>query len=205
MRRFFNSESFLWRPLGVLGDLVVLSLLWTVLSLPLVTLGPASAALYDAAVHGLRQREGASLTRFLSTFRRELKEGVLSSLFWLGLALALGLALWAALRFLPVCAEHWPLMLSLALLAAFFLLGILCWVYPLLSRFTMGLSSLHVTALRLALGYALRTAAMSLLWGAVLYTGLRFVAPLFLAPALAALLCSALIAPVFRPFEEEQD
>ena len=95
MRRFFNSESFLWRPLGVLGDLVVLSLLWTVLSLPLVTLGPASAALYDAAVHGLRQREGASLTRFLSTFRRELKEGVLSSLFWLGLALALGLALWA--------------------------------------------------------------------------------------------------------------
>ena len=64
MRRFFNSESFLWRPLGVLGDLVVLSLLWTVLSLPLVTLGPASAALYDAAVHGLRQREGASLTPF---------------------------------------------------------------------------------------------------------------------------------------------
>ena len=50
LRRFFNPDSLIWKPLGVLGDLVVLSLLWAVCCMPLVTVGPASAALYDTAV-----------------------------------------------------------------------------------------------------------------------------------------------------------
>ena len=44
MRQLFNPESLVWKPLGYLGDLVMLSLLWTVFSIPVVTLGPASAA-----------------------------------------------------------------------------------------------------------------------------------------------------------------
>ena len=46
MRSLFNPESFLWKPFGYIGDLVVLSLLW-VCSIPVVTLGASSAALYD--------------------------------------------------------------------------------------------------------------------------------------------------------------
>ena len=45
MRRFFDPESLLWKPLGFLGEIVTLSLLWTLCSIPLVTIGTASAAL----------------------------------------------------------------------------------------------------------------------------------------------------------------
>ena len=202
MRNLFNPESFIWKPFGYLGDLVILSLLWVVFSIPIITLGPASAALYDATVHALRRRDETPIPRFWSTFRRELKEGVLSTLVWLGVLLALGLAFYAAATYIPACAEHWPLLVALALLLLFFLLGILCWTWASLSRFTMGLRALHAAALRLSLGHSLRSAAMAILWGATLYFGLRYAAPLFACPALAAWLSSFLIEPVFRQYEE---
>lgn len=204
MRSFFNPENWLWKPLGALGDLVMLSLLWTVFSLPVVTLGPASAALYDAAVHSLRRREDTVITRFLGTFRRELKQGVLSTLVWAGVALALLLPLYAGARYSPVLQSRWPILVMLGLMLGFFLLAVLCWAWPVLSRFTMALNAIHGTALRLAFGHVLRSVPMAALWCGTLWAGLRFIAPFFVCPALAALLCSFLIEPVFRQYEEQE-
>ena len=44
MRDLFNPEKGLWRWLGTLVDVCGLSLLWTALCLPVVTIGPATAA-----------------------------------------------------------------------------------------------------------------------------------------------------------------
>lgn len=204
MRNLFNPESLVWKPLGFLGDLVVLSLLWVVCSVPVVTLGPASAALYDAAVHSLRRKEDLPFERFFATFRRELKEGVLATLIWLGITAVFVTVFFALLRFVPACAEHWPLMLAAALILGFFLLCIQCWLWPTLSRFTLGLRALHGAALRLAFGHILRSAAMAVLWGAALYAGLRWIAPSFVCPGLAAFLSTWVVEPVFRRYEQAE-
>lgn len=197
-RALFNPESWLWKPLGYLGDLVMLSLLWAVFSVPIVTLGPASAALYDTAVHSIRRKEDTVITRFLSTFKRELKQGVLSTLLVLGLS--------ALFFFAPLLIftrqTDWPVLLAVWVLLAFFLLCFLCWLWPVISRFSMGFRALHLNSLKLAFGHILRSAPMALVWGLSLYAGLRFVAPLFLCPALAALLSSVLLEPVFLKYEE---
>ena len=202
LRRFFNPDSLIWKPLGFLGDLVVLSLLWAVCSLPLVTLGASCAALYDTAVSVLRQKNGTPFSRFFPVFRRELKEGVLSTLLCAGGLLVIALLFLAVLRLFPGLAERGGLVSVIAVLIAFFFLGFLCWVWPVLSRFTLSLGALHVTALRLTLGHSLRSAGMALVWGLALGFSLRFVAPLFFLPGAAAWLCSFLIEPVFRPYEE---
>ena len=205
LQRFFSSESLIWKPLGFLGDLVVLSLLWAVCSLPLVTLGPASAALYAAAVSVLRQKKGTPLSCFFPVFRRELKEGILSTLLCAAGMGIVGLLFYAALRLFPGFAERGGLVSVIAVLLAFFSLGVLCWVWPLLSRFTLPLGTLHVTALRLALGYSLRSAGMAIVWGAALVISLRYVSPIFVLPGLAAYLCTWLIEPVFRRYEESAE
>ena len=68
MKRFFDPEGLLWKPLGFIGELVMLSLLWGVCSIALVTVGPATAALYDSVVHALRRRDDNLFSRF---FRRK--------------------------------------------------------------------------------------------------------------------------------------
>ena len=148
-RRFFEPESLVWKPFGYLGELVMMSLLWGLCAIPLVTIGPASAALYDCAVHCLRRKEGDLFSRFFRTFKVELKTGLLSTLLWM-LLLALPLALhYGAVGSLGSVVFNALEVLSLLLL--FFLTVILCWVFPTLSRFTFGFASLNRTAVRLAL------------------------------------------------------
>lgn len=197
MRRFFNPDSLLWKLLGIFGDLVTLSLLWAVCSIPLVTLGASTAALYDTAVHALRRKDDSLLSRFFSTLRRELLEGVGATL--LG-ALPL-LALYALYRLFSGLLRA-ELALMLTLLGLFFLLGFLCWLAPTLSRFTMKLDALFSACARLWLGNALRSAALALLAGATLVCSVLFVFPVFFLPALAALGSSYLIEPVFLPYEQ---
>ena len=202
-RRFFNPEGFLWKPLGIIGDLVILSLLWCLCSIGLVTLGPATAALYDTVVHTLRRKEGASFTRFFETFRRELKEGVLLTLLWAAAALVLGLAVWALLRLFPALAERGAVVSLIGLLLIFLYFAAASWLFPTLSRFSMGVRAICAACLRLAAGYALRSAAIALITLSVIAASARFAAPIMIAPALAAYLCSFLIEPVFRRFEED--
>ena len=201
MRHLFNPEGLLWKPLGFLGDLVTLSLLWVLCSIPLVTLGPATAALYDAAVHCLRRKEGLPFSRFFDTFRRELKEGVLLTLLWAALALVLGLGLYALRLLVPGFGERGAVVTLAELLLAFLYLAVVSWVFPTLSRFTMGVGALSSACSRLAPGHALRSAAMALMNALLIVASLRFVVPLMFAPALVSYLSSFLIEPVFAQYE----
>ena len=68
----FNPENSFWQALDHLADLLILSLLWLVCSLPLVTVGASTAALYDAMARCVRGGEPMPWRRFWQTFRREL-------------------------------------------------------------------------------------------------------------------------------------
>lgn len=201
-RGFFDPESYAWKPLGVLGDLVMLSLLWLFVSLPVLTLGASTAALYDCAAHNLRRREADMLGRFFRTFRAELKLGALSTLLWLALfGLVLG-ALWLLLPRASGTACFTALVIA-GLLSLFFLLAVFVWVFPTLSRFTFSFASLQSAALRLALGNILRSLALALLTLLGLYASVRLIIPAFFAPALVAWVHSFLLEPVFARYEEE--
>ena len=198
-RRFFEPESLVWKPFGYLGELVMMSLLWGLCAIPLVTIGPACAALYDCAVHCLRRKEGDLFSRFFRTFKAELKTGTLSTLLWM-LLLALPLAL--HYRVVGSLGDSvFNALEALSFLLLFFLAAILCWVFPTLSRFTFGFASLNRTAVRLALGNILRSVALVLINGLSVLLVLLFAAPVLFAPGLAALLSSFLIEPVFRKYE----
>ena len=201
MKRFFNPESLLWKPLGFIGELVMLSLLWGVCSVLLVTAGPATAALYDTVVHVLRRREDDLFPRFFRSFRAELKTGCLSALLWLALLAALffGWRFLTGLDDLRFGMAAWVYAPVLTLL----LLGVLCWVFPLLSRFTFGFVDLNRTAARLALGNILRSLAAALLTALGAAACLLYTTPIIFVPGLVVWLWSYLMEPVFARYEKQ--
>ena len=87
------------------------------------------------------------------------------------------------------------------LLVPFFLLCILCWVFPLLSRFTFGTAALNLTALRLGLGHILRSVALGLVTGGAALVCYLFTSPIIFLPALVALFWSWLMELVFKSYE----
>ena len=198
-RRFFDPEGLLWKPLGILGDLVMLSLLWGVCSIPLFTLGPATAALYDCIAHCVRGGEIGLFSRFFRTFKAEFRRGSLSTLLWAAL-LALPVL---ALRFAQPSPTPAGRALSIGcLLLLFLLLAALVWVFPLLSRFSFDFAGLNRTAPRLAFGHMLRSAAAALLTLLGFLACYFFTSPLIFVPGLVALLWSWLMEPVFQRYSE---
>ncbi len=200
MARFFDPEKGIWPLFGGLADLMLLSLLWMVCSLPLLTTGAASAALYDAAVACFRRKEQGYLSRFFRTFRRELKNALLPTLLWALLTGGTLALFWHAASSAQGRAGLLASALLLALLLV--LLGVCCWVFPLLSRFTLGFVQLNRNALRLGLGHILASFAMALSCAAAAWLTLRLLLlPLLLLPAVLALWFSLFMEPVFQQYE----
>lgn len=196
-RKIFDPDSYFWRPLGHLGELVVLSLLWAVCCLPVVTVGQATAALYDCVVHSVRRGEGDLFGRFLRTFRAEWKHGLPSTLLWGGIC---ALTFWLSGRSLALNGDGQSLdLFGLAFQILLLVpIGCACWVFPLLSRFENSFAALTRSAVLLALGHMPRSIAMALIVLIAVRLFLRMFTTVFFSPGLAALLCACLIEPVFQ-------
>ncbi len=80
MRRLLDINNPIMRFLTAAFDILALSVLWTALSLPVVTMGAASAALYSAVYHHVRRGEDYLFNSFWTAFKENLKR---STLTWL--------------------------------------------------------------------------------------------------------------------------
>lgn len=205
----FHPDNAFSSIVGRILDLIVLSLLFTLCCLPVATAGPACSALYYAVVKNIRRQRSYCVREYFREFRTSLKKGILIHLILLGLAV------------LFFCADM-PLMLSffekgtvdhiffglLFLCKLLILLGLGCWIYPLLSRYEQGILNCFSWALHLLLRHFPRTLFCILLMLASAF--LIWLEPLFVCilPSTTALLASFFIEPVLRTIcgkEEDSD
>lgn len=86
MGDFFSSEGPLIGFLQKIGMLIVLSVLFLLCSLPLVTMGAAASALYYAVAKSVRRGRGYPTKEFFRAFKRNLKNGTVLTVIFGGLA-----------------------------------------------------------------------------------------------------------------------
>ena len=80
MNDFFDLDAPLFRFLTRVADMVILSLLWLIGSLPLFTLGISSTALYYAVNKSLIENRGTVSEEFFRAYRRSFRQATLSFL-----------------------------------------------------------------------------------------------------------------------------
>ena len=200
LKNLFSQEGFLWKGLNLLTDILFLSVIWSLLCLLVIPIGPATTALYDAVVHGIRCREPVVYPRFLKTFRAEFKNAFLSSLLW-GVLILAGVL---TVRYLLALGETSRSAFAAGIAYYVVLivpLGSACWVFPILSRFTFDFGSLNKTAFRFTFAYLPRTLILVLLTIEVLQWSLNYLFPFLFMPALTMLLWSLFIEPVFEKYQ----
>lgn len=206
MNRFFSGDNVLFRFTGNVLDVVVLSLLWLVCCVPIVTILPATAALYYSCVKCIRFREPGPYGSFFQSFRENLRCGIPGSVVFV----AVGLVLWLGLRGLDAAAPAGPV--GVVLVVAYICLclvpmGVFVVCAALLSRFSYTPGGLLADSLRLTLRHLLRLLPAAFLWGGTLVLCVRyfFYMVWMVLPALCALAASRFLEPVLRkytPMEE---
>lgn len=203
LRNLLRPDSGLMIAMTQITDCIFLSLFWILGCVPVVTVGTACAALYDAVYRGFRQGDRHPWQRFWQVFRQNWKAGLVPSLLFLVLFSLLAKAMISVWNASAAGLMSWMLFSAAAFLAVT-ALGILSLAFPVLSRFENSLPGLLKNTLLLALANLPRTVLLGLFNTAAILLCARFVVPLFFLPALTALLSTLAVEPMFRPFLEPE-
>ena len=182
-------------------DVIAAGLLWLLCSLPLVTLGAATTALYYTVVKCIRHERGSLMGSFFAAFRREFKISTLLWLIFLGVLLVLGVDAWA-IRLMTQDSGVFPIFSRILLLLPLMLFP---WVFAFVSRFsnTVGGTLKYCAYLAMRhIGLTLAMAAELVAFGLVVYL-MPQIAPLL--PGVACLLLSLHIEPVFKAITAEME
>lgn len=203
MHQVFDPDNAWWRFVSRCVDVVGLSVFWAILCLPVVTVGPVTSALYYTVVKCFRQKEKGTFGVFYRAFRENLKQGALATLICLPVAAALAFG-YAVMR------ANWSSDLGAVMFVAYDIAlvipaGIVCWLFPLLGRFSFRLKGAFRTAAMLALRHLPTTVVVVLLTLELgIFTAERWW-PLFFTPALCTLLTSLFFERVFPKYLSKND
>ena len=159
MGKLFNLDSPVMQGLSKVADLVVLNLMTVLLSLPVITAGAATAALYDAVTRLLRD-EGRLYSSYWNAFRSNFKK---ATLLWL-IVLVAGCLLGLSVLFYLIQETTGGFLLLLLAGVALFLWAITAaWIFPLQARFENTVRGTLHNAVLCALAYLPRSVAMAVL------------------------------------------
>lgn len=189
-RNFFDNP--VWSFMGKLTDLVVLGGLWLLCSLPVVTVGASTAALYDVTMKLEKNQEGYIISGFFSAFRANLRQGTA-----VGMAALLFAAVLAGDFYLTYQMKNslGVLLFWVFVVTAVIFLMVLVHIFPLMARCETDLKHLAAMAFVIGMkniGWTLFMIALILLF---LAAGIFWMAPLL---AVSAGGCAYLHAKILR-------
>ncbi len=202
-RQVFDPDNLFWRLIARGVDLVGLGLFWAALCLPVITILPATAALYYTVVKVFRQGEDSGFGVMWRAFRRDLRRGILAELLCLPVLIALtaGYLVMAANR----GTELGNLMYSIYYVVLLVPCGLLCWLVPVMGRFESPLPQTFSTAFQLSLRHFPTTVILVLLHIQLLVWTLNNLWPLFFTPVVAHLLASLFLEKIFPKYLTEEE
>ena len=192
MEDFFNLNGGIMGFMSKVADVIVLSLLWFVCSIPIVTMGAATTALYYTAVKVIRRERSYIFRSFFSSFKENFMQGTFLWLLFLAVMSLLGINI----RFSRgVMALGKGRTVGFALTAVYGFMGLLAvftalYMLPVLSRFVLKKRQILMMSLLMSVRHLPYTLLMAVI--VVLSVGSMLYAPVAVcfAPAAGALLYS---------------
>lgn len=209
MREFFSLEGTFNKYAGFVADMVILSFIWIFFSIPFVTIGASTTALFYVATRRISNREGYITSDFWAAFKSNFWR---ATLLWL---IIFVIAAVIVINMLLMLTNFEALMYSMGTIGhvvlpaqAIILLQVIFianFIFPVTARFDMGfkatlkssffLANRHLLTSILCFGIIVGLVALSLAWQPLI----------IFAPGIYAMGTSYLIMKVFKKHRPEMD
>ncbi len=185
-----------------LFDIMALGFLWILCSLPLVTIGASTTALYYAVVKCIKKNNGYIVREFFRSFKLNLVPG---TFIWI-LVVAATLAMHLNIGILMKETDGYVGLFFICVyaLVSVFILAVSCYVFPALARFDMSSGWLIKLAMYMTVRYFGTTLALLLVLvcvGAILW---KFPILMLFAPGPVAFVMSDFLERVLKKHEPEE-
>ena len=195
MGNLFNMDNAFFRFMGKLFDVVALNIVFIIVCIPLMTIGPAISALYYASVKSIRRDRSYPIKEFFKAFKRDFRQS-----FIVGLILVLAaVIIYVDIRFVvDYIKNDFTAMRYVYLVIGLVISFISVYIFPLISRFSLKISGLFRLSFYLAIRHLLTTIiSIILLFGGFVLVYISAGLALLFVPVLANLLISIMMEKVF--------
>lgn len=194
-----QKERYPWQEYYInffdkLCDAIILGLLWIIFSLPIITIGASTTALYYTTTKVIRKDRGYVFEAFIQSFCRNLKDatilwgivGIVSLLMHLNIGILYD-RMNGALGLVMICCYA---------IIALFMVAIACYAFPVLSRFDMSVGWILKLAMFMSIRYFLTTLILLGIMAGILV--LLYMMPLMIAilPMVGTYMMTYLIEPI---------
>lgn len=208
--RFNLMDNVITRALSKICDMICLNVLWVICSIPIVTIGASTTALYTVMLKMVRNEEGYIFRGFFKAFKENFKQ---STIIWLIVA-ALGVVWWIDYRVSGLMGQGISDVFRIIfLLLGFLLLSVIIYVFPLTARYENSISATFKNAIILTVAKlpytfimvaVLVIAVLASLWNTMM---IMMALPLWFifGVSLIAWVNSYLLRRVFTVFEQEEE
>lgn len=205
MGKLFNIDSPVMRFLGKVADLMILNLVTLVCCIPIVTIGASLTAMHYVLLKMVRDQESYIVRSFFKSFKANFKQ---ATVIWLMILLVLAIFT-VDLRIINSSMDF-PRILKVMLYALFMVTYmVLCYVFPVLSRFDNTVIKTLKNALFMAILSFPKTVLMMVVYLlplAALYFVIAAAPLVFLfGISLPAYVSAMLYNGTFKRFEPEEE
>ncbi|MBQ9120713.1 MAG: DUF624 domain-containing protein [Lachnospiraceae bacterium] len=228
MGGFFNPDNAFFRTMSKIWDMIVVSIIWTVLCIPMyfaitmvtsemtslvqfllyaviaavcmIPAGPAMASIYYVNVKVIRRERGYAIREFFHAFKMNFKQGALLGAILGMIVTLLSFDYQYAYKLVEAEETMGTVILIGSLSITLILIGILMVIFPVLSRFSMTTKQLVKTSMYIAFRHLLTTLILLVIVVATAI-GLYLILPaVLLLPSLCALVCSFPMERVLKKY-----
>lgn len=201
MGGIFSMDGIIYKVGTLIFDMFFLNLLWFIFSIPIVTMGASTTALFYVCGKKVRGEDGYIFRDFWKSFRMNFKQ---STIVWL-IVLSAAIIIFVDFKTVAIMGS-WSKYFSIMLLVICFE-GIITvmYIYPLLSKFYIKTTSLIRTAFFMANKHVLTTITCVLLVVLDFYVIYKFSFFMFFMVAAYAYAASFLFKRIFDKYAPEED
>ncbi len=213
MKSIFSHDGVLFRITERLGNLILLNLLYLLFCIPIVTIGPATAALHYVTLKYAANEEDRVWEPFIHSFKQNLKQGLIVGLLTVVVGVFLAFDLYYIYQMVSAGQMLDKVALVLVSLACIVYLMATAYIYPLLARYENSIRQMLRTATILAIRHLPATVCMAIISAApilmLMYTPLTFMLALsfyfFIGFAAIAFLQDKLIVRIFWQYTPREE
>lgn len=128
----FNYESPIMAASAFMVDIVILNVLWLLCSIPIVTIGTSTSALYYCMLKIVRKEDSSVTGMFFHAFRQNLRQGCILTV----ILLVAAMFLYVDIQGCRMMGNTTGSVLKIVLMVLFVLLGaVFSYVFPILAQF----------------------------------------------------------------------
>lgn len=132
MKHIFALDGKLFQFLNRLADLILLNALWLITSIPVLTIGAATTALFYVTLKGVRNEDNYIARSFFRAFRQNFRQ---ATIIWIGLFLSGSILAYDYYICRQISTPISLLLQNLLAILGLFFIILGCYVFPVLSYF----------------------------------------------------------------------